>query len=330
MSTEVLSRETPVFVAGHRGLVGSAILRRLEKDGFKRLVTAGRDELDLRDGPAVARFLRRERVGYVVLAAARVGGIHANASRPAEFIYDNLAIETAVIHEAWKAGVDRLLLLGSSCIYPREAPQPIPESALLSGPLERTNAPYAVAKIAGIALCEAYNRQYGAHYRCIMPTNLYGPNDNFDLEQSHVIPGLMHRMHQAKVEGAESVEVWGSGCPRREFLHVDDLADACVFVMGLEDKVFEEAVGAGRCHLNVGAGEDLTVRELAELIREVVGYKGNLRFNQGKPDGTPRKLLDTARLTALGWHPRIGLKEGLAKTYAWFLSHEAEKNRTPA
>lgn len=299
-------------------MVGSAIMRRLRQAGHENIITRSHDELDLTDQQAVRAFFAQERPDCVFLAAARVGGIHANNSYPAEFIYQNLMIEANVIDAAWRTGVDRLLFLGSSCIYPRLAEQPMTEAALLTGPLEPTNEPYALAKIAGIKLCESYNRQYGTHYRSVMPTNLYGPGDNFDLENSHVIPALLRKFHDAKMKGEAGVEVWGSGSPRREFLYVDDMADACLFVMGLEDEAYEAVTGPMRSHLNVGTGEDISIRELAKMISEVVGYEGEIRFDPGKPDGAPRKLLNVDRLRGLGWEAKTGLREGLARTYDWF------------
>ena len=319
----VLHPDMRIFVAGHRGMVGSAIVRRLRAGGFRNLILRSRAELDLTDQVAVRAFLEAERPDYVVLAAAKVGGIHANDTYPAEFIRENLAIELNVIDAAWRAGVERLLFLGSACIYPREAPQPMREEALLTGPLEPTNEPYAVAKIAGIKLCESYNRQYGTRYRCVMPTNLYGPNDNFHPENSHVIPGLMRRFHEAKESGAGLVTVWGTGRPRREFLHVDDLADACVHLMDVDDEVYGRHTAPMCSHVNVGTGEEVTIRELAELVAEVVGYEGEIRFDAARPDGMPRKLLDVGRLRALGWRHRIGLREGLEDTYRWFLAQGA-------
>lgn len=300
-----------VYVAGHRGLVGSALVRRLEREGFTCVVTRTRQELDLTDRRAVVRFFEEERPEYVFLAAARVGGIWANATRPAEFIAENLAIGLNVIDAAYRSGVKKLLYLGSSCIYPKFAPQPIREEYLLTGKLEPTNEAYAVAKIAGIELCRAYNRQYGTRFISVMPTNLYGPGDNFDLETAHVLPALIRKFHEAKEAGAPEVVVWGTGSPRREFLHVDDLADACVFLM----RRYE-----GSEILNIGWGVDISIAELAELVREVVGYRGRIRFDPSKPDGTPRKLLDVSRLKALGWRPRIGLREGIEQTYAWYLT----------
>jgi GDP-L-fucose synthase len=299
-----------IYVAGHRGMAGSAIVRRLRAAGYEDIVTRSRDELDLTNQRAAFEFLVRERPDYIFLAAAKVGGIHANASRPAEFLYQNLAIEANLIHGAWRAGVQRMLFLGSSCIYPRDCPQPIKESDLLGGALEATNEPYAIAKIAGLKLCEAYNRQFGTRYGVVMPTNLYGPNDNYDLETSHVAAALLRKAHEAKLAQAQELVVWGTGAPRREFLHVDDLADACVFLM---ERGYEGPL------VNVGTGEDLPIRELAELIMRVVGLEARLRFDTTKPDGTPRKLLDVGRLRALGWRARIPFAEGLRQTYEDFI-----------
>ncbi|WP_372779911.1 GDP-L-fucose synthase family protein [Litorivivens sp.] len=307
-----------VFVAGHRGMVGGAIVRRLESDGVE-VVSANRDQLDLRDSNAVKAFFERERPDAVYLAAAKVGGIHANNEYPAEFIYENLMIEANVIHQAYASGVGKLLFLGSSCIYPKFAKQPMAESELLTGVLEPTNEPYAIAKIAGIKLCESYNRQYGVDYRSVMPTNLYGPGDNFHPENSHVIPALMRRIHEAKLGGAKEVVIWGSGKPCREFLHVDDMADACVSVMNLPAEVLAKHTEPMLSHINVGTGVDCSIRELAETLCEVIGFEGELIFDTSKPDGTPRKLLDVSRLKQLGWEAKIGLREGLAETYQWFL-----------
>ena len=306
-----------IYVAGHRGLVGSALVRRLARAGHTNLLTRTRTELDLEDARAVARFFEAERPEYVFLAAAKVGGILANNSYPADFIRANLAIQLNVIEAARAAAVDKLLFLGSSCIYPRLAPQPIKEEHLLTGPLEPTNEPYAIAKIAGIKLCEAYNRQYGTRFVSVMPTNLYGPGDNFDLAGSHVLPALIRKFHEAKLAAAPSVVVWGSGTPRREFLHVDDMADACVFLMARYD---------GEAIVNVGTGEDVTIAEVASLVREVVGFEGEIVYDRSKPDGTPRKLLDVSRLRALGWAPRVGLRAGLADTYAWYAAGPARES----
>jgi len=307
-----LERTSRVFVAGHRGLVGSAIVRRLQADGFTNLVQRTHAELDLTDRAAVDRFFAAERPEYVFLAAARVGGIHANNSRPAEFIFSNLAIQTNVIDAAWRAGVTKLEFLGSSCIYPRDAPQPIREEYLLTGPLEPTNEPYAVAKIAGIRTMQAYTKQYGFRGISLMPTNLYGPGDNFDLNNSHVLPALIRKVHDARTTGAPSVTVWGTGTPRREFLHVDDLAAAAVFLMQHYES--PEIV-------NVGTGADVSIRELVEMVCRVVGYRGQVVYDTSRPDGTPRKLLDISRLTALGWKPAIGLEDGIRQTYLWYQQH---------
>jgi GDP-L-fucose synthase len=313
-----------IFVAGHHGMVGSAILRRLQELGGYQVVARDRSELELTRQAEVEAFFADAGIDEVVIAAAKVGGIHANNTYPAEFIYENLLIECNLVHAAHRAGVQRLLFLGSSCIYPRDARQPMREDALLTGRLESTNEPYAIAKIAGIKLCESYNRQYGRDYRSVMPTNLYGPGDNFHPENSHVIPGLMRRFHEARLAGAPSVMVWGSGRPRREFLHVDDMAAACVHVMQLPREVYAAHTQPMLSHINVGTGEDCTIRELAQTIAEVVGYRGQIEFDATKPDGTPRKLLDVSRLAALGWRASISLKDGLRGTYAWFLSHAAE------
>lgn len=315
-----------IFVAGHRGMVGSAILRRLQAagNGAELCITRGRAELDLLDGAAVEAFFAEQRPDQVYLAAAKVGGIWANAHLPAEFIYQNLMVEANVIHSAWRHGVKRLLFLGSSCIYPRLAPQPMTEDALLTGSLEPTNEPYAVAKIAGIKLCESYNRQYGTDFRSVMPTNLYGPGDNFNLRESHVIPALLRKFHDAKLAEQPEVDVWGSGEARREFLHVDDMADACVHLMDLGQADYAAMTQPMCSHVNVGSGVDLPIRELAELVKRVTGYPGGIRFDRRKPDGPPRKLLDVRRLQQLGWTARIGLEEGLAQTYQWFLQNQRE------
>lgn len=304
-----------VWVAGHRGMAGSAIVRRLASEGCE-ILTATRAEVDLRRQAEVEAWMQRARPQAVFMAAATVGGILANATRPGEFLYDNLAIETNIIHAAWKVGVEKLLLLGSSCIYPRLAPQPLSEGALLTGPLEPTNEWYAVAKIAGIKLCEAYRRQYGCDFISAMPTNLYGPGDNYDLQQGHVAAALQMKIYRAKAIGAPTVELWGTGTPRREFLYVDDLADGVVFVM----KHY-----SSEAHINVGTGEDITVRELAELIAKVAGYKGEFVYDPTKPDGTPRKVMDVSRLTALGWRATTPLEEGFAKAYRWYAENAAER-----
>ena len=316
-----------IYVAGHRGMVGTAIRRRLEAAGAADLITRTHAELDLTDQAAVDHFFAQTRPEQVYLAAAKVGGIWANNEYPAEFIYENLMIEANIIRAAHRHGAGRLLFLGSSCIYPRLADQPMAESALLTGPLEPTNEPYAIAKIAGIKLCELFNRQYGTDFRSVMPTNLYGPGDNFDLTTSHVIPAMLRKFHEAKVSGAAFVEVWGTGSPRREFLHVDDMADACVHVMGLDPEAYRGETEPMLSHINVGAGKDITIAALAETVRDVVGYGGEIHFNTAKPDGTPRKLLDVSRLKALGWEATIGLSEGLRGTYQWFLAQEKMTRR---
>jgi GDP-L-fucose synthase len=301
-----------IYVAGHGGLVGSAIVRALHQKGHSNIVVRTRTQLDLEDSASVTRFFQMERPEIVYLAAAKVGGIHANSTRPAEFIRSNLAIELNVVQSAYASGVRKLMMLGSSCIYPKMAKQPIKESELLTGPLEPTNEPYAIAKIAGIKLCQAYNAQYGTNYISVMPTNLYGPGDNFDLTSSHVLPALIRRIHEAKLESAPSVTVWGTGRARREFLHVDDMARACVHLMETYDS--SDIV-------NVGTGEDITIGDVAQAIRSIVGFKGELSFDHSKPDGTPRKLLDVSRLFATGWRPQISLEEGLRSTYGWFVEH---------
>ncbi len=321
-----MTPHSKIYVAGHRGLVGSAIVRKLNSEGFANLVLKTRSELDLCDQAAVADFFRRERPDHVFLAAAKVGGIVANNSYPAEFIHDNLMIQDNIIHQAHLAGVQRLLFLGSSCIYPRLAPQPMKEECLLTGPLEPTNEPYAIAKIAGITLCRSYNRQYGTKFLAAMPTNLYGPNDNFDLETSHVLPALMRKFHEART-GTGNLEprvvVWGTGEPYREFLHVDDLADASLFLMNLPDDVYSSLLTAqsSPALINIGTGEEVSIRELALLVKETVGFDGDLVFDTSKPDGTPRKLIDVSRLRSLGWRHRIGLREGLRSTYEWYLKN---------
>jgi len=367
----ILSPNSCIYVAGHKGMVGSAIVRRLQAAGLANLITRTRTEVDLTDQQAVFNFFADENIDAVILAAARVGGIHANNSYPAEFIYQNIMIQTNIVHAAFITGVKRLLFLGSSCIYPKHAPQPLREDYLLSGYLEPTNEPYAIAKIAGIKLCEAYNRQYGTRFRSVMPTNLYGPNDNFDLETSHVLPAMIRKFHLAKLavkddwEGIQNdeahfgripddirasltslsqmthddsssappaVRLWGSGNARREFLHVDDLAAACIFLLDLSDEQYEAATTADQTseqmeaqefanvsHINIGSGSDAMIRELAEMVKEVVAYRGNIFWDRSKPDGTPRKLLDTKRLSALGWKPAIDLREGIQRTYTWYL-----------
>ena len=307
-----MEKAAKIFVAGHRGMVGSAVVRRFQQAGFKNILTRTRQELDLMDRSAVRAFFEAERPDYVVDAAARVGGIAANFEKPVEFLIENLTIQNNVIQAAADFGVTKLLFLGSSCIYPKLAPQPLTEDALLTGLLEPTNDAYAIAKIAGIKLCQAYAREYGKNFISGMPTNLYGPNDNFDLHTSHVLPALIRKVHEAKKDGAKEVSVWGSGTPRREFLHVDDLADACFFL--LENYDSPEIV-------NIGCGEDVSIRELAETVCEVLGFEGSLVFDSSKPDGTPRKLMHVGRLLALGWKPRIGLKDGIRDAYDWFLKN---------
>ena len=311
-----------IYVAGHRGMVGSAIVRILRSQGLTNLVTCTHSEVDLTEQSQVRRFFDQERPDQVYLAAAKVGGIHANSTYPADFIYQNLVIQANVIDAAFRSGVKKLLFLGSSCIYPKLAEQPMREEALLTGPFEPTNEPYAIAKIAGIKLCESYNRQYGGShdvdYRSVMPTNLYGPGDNYHPENSHVIPGLIRRFHEAKVNRASSVTIWGTGTPRREFLYVDDMARACVHVMNLDKVTYEKNTMPMCSHINVGAGGDLTIKELAETMKDVVGYTGVLKFDQSKPDGSPRKLMDSTRLIGLGWAPEVELKSGLAIAYADF------------
>jgi len=307
-----MNLDSRIYVAGHRGLVGSAIVRRLQADGATNLILRAHDELDLVDQAAVEAFFATERPEYVFLAAAKVGGIHANSTYPAEFIHDNLAIQTNVIHNAWKHGAKKLLFLGSSCIYPRDCPQPIKEEYLLTGPLEPTNEWYAIAKIAGLKMCQAYRQQYGFNAFCAMPTNLYGPEDDYDSENSHVVPALIRRIHQAEVVTAPQVSIWGSGRPLREFLHVDDLADALVFLMRAYSDVDI---------INVGSGLEISIAELAALLSEIIGYQGELVFDSSRPDGTPRKLLDSSRLNTLGWQPRIGLKTGLRDATSWFDKH---------
>ena len=305
-----MEQNARIYVAGHGGLVGSALVRRLTSAGFCNLLLRSHGELDLLSQQGVQDFFEGERPEYVFMAAARVGGIHANAAYPADFICENLMMETNVIRESWRTGVKKLLFLGSSCIYPKFAPQPIPEDALLTGPLEPTNDCYALAKIAGIRMCQAYNQQYGTNFISVMPTNLYGPGDNFGLENSHVLPAMIRKVHEAKARGAESVTLWGTGTPRREFLHVDDLADACLFLMEHHD---------GSRIVNVGTGEDLTIRELAEKVCAVVGYAGRVLWDEGRPDGTPRKLLDVTFLRGMGWRHTIDLDEGIRRTYRSFL-----------
>lgn len=312
----MMDQTAVIYVAGHRGLVGSALIRTLRKKGYNNLIYKTSSELDLRDANQVASFFQEEQIDYVFLAAAKVGGIVANNEYPADFIRDNLLIQTNVIDAAYQNGVKKLLFLGSTCIYPKLAPQPLTEESLLTGELEPTNEPYAIAKIAGIKMCESYNRQYGTNYISVMPTNLYGPNDNFDLHTSHVLPALIRKFHEAKQSGASSVEIWGSGKPKREFLYSDDLADACVHVMNYYE---------GRDMINIGVGTDLSIKELAETIQAVVGFEGALQFNREKPDGTPRKLVDVTKLAAMGWSASTSLEKGIQKAYHWFLEQEANK-----
>jgi GDP-L-fucose synthase len=320
-----MNKDSRIFIAGHRGLVGSAILRELERLGYTRIITRSRAELDLLDTDAVNAFFAEQKPEYVFLAAAKVGGILANNTYPADFIRDNLILQTNIIDASYRTGVKRLLFLGSSCIYPKLAPQPMPESCLLTGPLEPTNRPYALAKIAGIEMCWSYNRQYGTSYLAAMPTNLYGPGDNYDLANSHVLPALIRKTADAVRTGASSVTVWGSGTPRRELLYSDDLAQGCVFLMNLDDGRFNTLLSETEPPLiNIGTGEDVTIRELAETVARVLGFQGRLEFDTTKPDGTPRKLMDVSRLHALGWHHTTGLEEGIRRTW------EQVKDRLPA
>lgn len=312
-----MNKTDKIYIAGHRGMVGSAIVRRLQKDGYTNIITRTSKELDLKDQAAVNAFFAQEKPDVVVLAAAKVGGIHANNVYRAQFLYENLMIECNVIHASHVHDVQKLLFLGSSCIYPKMAPQPLKEESLLTGLLEQTNEPYAIAKIAGIKLAESYRRQYGRNYISAMPTNLYGPNDNYDLNNSHVLPALIRKFHTAKVTNAPSVEVWGTGSPMREFLHVDDLADACYFLLQHYDE---------EMFVNIGTGEDLTIKALAEMIKDIVGYTGELKWNTEKPDGTPRKLMDVSRLHNMGWKHRIGLREGITAVYADFAKSELAKS----
>lgn len=318
-----MEKNAKIYVAGHRGLAGSAILRRLQSEGYNNLLLRTHKELDLEIQKDVHDFFDRERPEYVFLAAAKVGGILANNIYPADFIYKNLIMETNVIHAAYRFGIKKLIFLGSSCIYPKYAPQPMKEEHLLTGELEPTNEPYAIAKIAGIKMCQSYNRQYGTNFISLMPTNLYGPNDNFDLETSHVLPALIRKFHEAKVSGAESVTVWGSGKPYREFLYVDDLANASLFIMNLPQNVFSSLLTdhTSPALINIGTGEDLTIKELAEMIKKIVGFEGGIIWDTTKPDGTPRKLLDVSKIKKLGWEPRTSLEEGIRKTYQWYCSN---------
>ncbi|MBT8551985.1 GDP-L-fucose synthase [Polynucleobacter paneuropaeus] len=317
-----MNPQTKIYIAGHRGMVGSAIMRNLQSQGYQNIITRTHAELDLTNQAAVADFFRKEKPDQVYLAAAKVGGIYANNTFPAEFIYENLMVEANVIHQAFVSGVKKLLFLGSSCIYPRLAEQPMKESALLTGKLEPTNEPYAIAKITGIKLCESYNRQYGdshgVDYRSVMPTNLYGPGDNYHPENSHVIPALIRRFHEAKVNNAAEVVIWGTGTPRREFLYVDDMASASVFVMGLDKRIYDQHTVPMQAHINVGLGSDITIRELALIIAKVISYKGQILFDSSKPDGAPKKLLNSSLLNSLGWISRVNLECGLRATYEVF------------
>ena len=317
-----LSLDSKIYVAGHRGMVGSAIVRQLEEQGYTNIVVKTRSELDLVNQQAVADFFSQEKPDAVFLAAAKVGGIHANNTFPAEFIYENMMMEANIVHQAYSNGVKKLLFLGSSCIYPKLAQQPMQETALLTGILEQTNEPYAIAKIAGIKLCESYNRQYGVDFRSVMPTNLYGPNDNFHPENSHVIPAMLRRFHEAVLSNAETVVVWGSGKPMREFLYVDDMAAASIYVMNLDSETYQTYTQPMLSHINVGTGLDCTIRELAETISKVTGFKGQLEFDSTKPDGAPRKLMDVSRLKSLGWSASVSLEEGLKRSYQWFLDNQ--------
>lgn len=312
-----------IYLAGHRGMVGGAILRQLEARGKSNIVTRTHAELDLTDQTAVRAFMRDERPDVVILAAAKVGGIHANNTYPADFIYENLMIECNVIHQAFAAGVTRLLQLGSSCIYPRDVAQPMGEEALLTGTLEPTNEPYAIAKIAGIKLCESYNRQHGVDYRSVMPTNLYGPGDNFHPENSHVLPALMRRFHEAKKSGSDEVVIWGTGTPRREFLHVDDMAAASLFVLDLPEETYADETKPMLSHINVGTGSDISILELAQMVAKVTGFEGKVLTDPSKPDGTPRKLMDVSRLAKMGWRAQIELRDGIEDTYQWYLRNSA-------
>jgi len=316
-----MDKTSRIYVAGHRGLVGSALVRKLKKDGYTNLLLKSRQDLDLCNQGAVSAFFEKERPEHVFLAAAKVGGIHANDTFPADFITGNLQIQTNIITTAFRTGVKSLLFLGSSCIYPRECPQPMKEEYLLTGALEPTNEPYAIAKIAGMKMCESYNRQWGTDFRSVMPTNLYGPGDNFHPENSHVLPALLRRIHEAKESGADKVTIWGSGRPMREFLHVDDLASACLHVMNLDRETYRSRTLPMLSHINIGTGEDCTIRELAETISRVVGFKGRIGFDPSRPDGMPRKLLDVSKINKLGWKACITLEEGLKSTYRWFLEN---------
>ena len=319
--SNVLSKKDSIFVAGHSGMVGSAIVRQLEKLEFVNILTESRNNVDLTDQSSVINFFSTNKIDYVVLAAAKVGGIFANSTYPAEFIYENLMIECNVIHSSYITGVKRLLFLGSSCIYPKLSKQPIKENELLNGALEPSNEPYAIAKIAGIKLCESYNRQYGVHYRSVMPTNLYGEGDNFHINNSHVVPALLRKFHEAKINNNNSVSIWGDGSAMREFLYVDDLADACLHIMSFSDDIYDSYTKPTLSHINIGSGVDLSIRELSETIKEIVGYRGNLLFDNSKPNGSPRKLLNVSKLNSMGWKYQTNLKTGLKKTYTWYLDN---------
>jgi GDP-L-fucose synthase len=310
-----MEKEAKIYIAGHKGLVGSALVRKLEKDGYSNIITRNHSQLDLIDQKAVEQFFNEEKPDYVFLAAAKVGGILANDTYPAEFIYDNLMIQNNVIHNSYKSGVKRLLFLGSSCIYPKQCPQPMKEEHLLTGPLEPTNSPYAVAKIAGIEMCWSYNRQYETTFIPVMPTNLYGPNDNFDLETSHVMPALIRKIHEAKINNDKSVTIWGTGTPRREFLHVDDMADACVFLMNSNNEIL---LKDKKPLFNIGTGKDISISELAELIKDITGFDGDIVYDKTKPDGTPQKLLDVSRLNSFSWEYKFNLKKGIEHVYSCF------------
>lgn len=316
-----MNKDSKIYVAGHRGLVGSAIMRQLEERNLTNIITRTHDELDLTEQEQVRSFFAEEKPDYVILAAAKVGGIHANNTYPAEFIYQNIMMEANIINAAYRNNIERLLFLGSSCIYPKAVEQPMREDALLTGVLEPTNEPYAIAKIAGIKLCESYNRQYGTDYRSVMPTNLYGPGDNFHPENSHVIPALMRRFHEAKVNDEKEVVVWGSGNPKREFLYVDDMAAASLFVLELDQPTYQQNTSPMLSHINVGTGVDCTIRELAETMKSAIGFQGEIVFDSSKPDGTPRKLMDISRLRTLGWEYAISLNDGLKTTYEWYMKH---------
>ena len=313
-----INYSSKIYVAGHKGMAGSAIVRQLKQEGFKNIITAQRSELDLSDQSNVRFFFKENKLDCVVLAAAKVGGIQANNDYPAEFIYQNLAIQSNVIFESYKSGIKNLLFLGSACIYPKNSDQPMVESDLLSGKLESTNEPYAIAKIAGIKLCESFNRQYGTDYRSVMPTNLYGPNDNFHKENSHVLPAFIRRFHEAKINDLKNVSIWGTGTPKREFLHVHDMASACVHIMKIPQEKFKEYINPMVSHINVGGNNEVSIKELAELVKSIVGYKGNLLFDHSKPDGVERKFLDSSILSSLGWHYKINLEDGIKQTYEWY------------